>query len=479
MSIVIPDYTIPFDGPIIFVGFGSVGRGLLPLIKRHITPHNGAITVIDPKDINRPIAEKYNATFLHFGLTKENYIEVLDSLLGDKTKRGFIVSVCNEVSSKALAEYAAKNNAFYIDTVVEPWPGFYFNSNLDKVSQSNYMLREDFQSLKQDFKNSQTSISCCGANPGMVSWFVKEALLNLAKDLGREISTPHTKDEWAKLMFDLGVKGIHIAEKDTQIGKYPRPRNQFLNTWSSEGCMAEVLQPAELGWGTHEKQMPKDGHEHTQGNKAAIYLDTPGGEVRVHTWTPTDGAHFGYLITHNEAISITDYFTLRDGDQVIFRPTCHYAYHPSGVAIESLNELFNERDKNPQTDIHILDEDEIVSGADELGVLLYGHERGAYWFGSRLTIEETRALAPHQNATGLQVTSATLAGIIYALKHPQEGIIETDDIDHQECLELQKPYLGKVFGVYTDWTPLGETGGVNAEDKWQFENIRITEPNNQ
>src|SRR3989338_2996347 len=90
MSIVIPDYTIPFDGPIIFVGFGSVGRGLLPLIKRHITPQNGAITVIDPKDINRPIAEKYNATFLHFGLTKENYIEVLEKLLWrEKKKKNF------------------------------------------------------------------------------------------------------------------------------------------------------------------------------------------------------------------------------------------------------------------------------------------------------------------------------------------------------------------------------------------------------
>jgi homospermidine synthase len=276
-------------------------------------------------------------------------------------------------------------------------------------------------------------------------------------------------------MFDLGVKGIHIAERDTQIGNFPRPKNQFLNTWSSEGCQAEVLQPAELGWGTHEKKMPKDAHEHSTGSKSAIYLDAAGGEVKVHTWTPTAGAHFGYLITHNEAISIADYFTLYDGSEVTFRPTCHYAYRPSDVAIESLDELFNERNKIPQTDIHVLEEDQIVSGADELGVLLYGHERGAYWFGSRLTIEEARALAPHQNATGLQVTSATLAGIIYALRHPQEGIVETDDMDYKECLELQKPYLGTVFGVYTDWTPRDETMLANCEDPWQFEHIRISE----
>ena len=31
-----------------------------------------------------------------------------------------------------------------------------------------------------------TAISCCGANPGMVSWFVKQALLNVATDCGIE-----------------------------------------------------------------------------------------------------------------------------------------------------------------------------------------------------------------------------------------------------------------------------------------------------
>ena len=77
----------------------------------------------------------------------------------------------------------------------------------------------------------------------------------------------------------------------------------------------------------------------------------------------------------------------------------------------------------------MLDEDEIVDGRDELGVLLYGHARNAYWFGSQLTIEEARALAPHQNATGLQVTSAVLAGMVWALENPRPGIVETDDMD--------------------------------------------------
>lgn len=43
-----------------------------------------------------------------------------------------------------------------------------------------------------------TAISCCGANPGMVSWFVKKALMDLAYNIfGPEIEEPKTRLEWA------------------------------------------------------------------------------------------------------------------------------------------------------------------------------------------------------------------------------------------------------------------------------------------
>ena len=131
-----------------------------------------------------------------------------------------------------------------------------------------------------------------------------------------------------------------------------------------------------------------------------------------------------------------------------------------------------------QASLHILDENEIVDGKDELGVLLFGHDRNAYWYGSQLTIEETRALAPCQNATGLQVSSAVLAGMVWALENPEAGIVEADDMDYRRCLEIQKPYLGPVVGVYTDWTPLDDRGQLFAEDldtsdPWQFRNVLV------
>lgn len=40
-------------------------------------------------------------------------------------------------------------------------------------------------------------------------------------------------------MKDLGVKGVHIAERDTQITEKPRPLGHFWNTWSVDGFISE------------------------------------------------------------------------------------------------------------------------------------------------------------------------------------------------------------------------------------------------
>ncbi|MGE0653566.1 MAG: homospermidine synthase [Alphaproteobacteria bacterium] len=469
-----------FEGPIVMIGYGSIGRGTLPLILRHIACDRKKIVVIDPDDSHREMLDREGIAFVKEAITKENYRDVLTPLLTTGPGRGFIVNLSVDVSSVALIDLCKEIDAFYIDTVVEPWLGYYMDKNLPTAARSNYMLRESLLELRRRKPGGPTAVSCCGANPGMVSWFVKQALLNLAADTGVKTPVPATRLEWATLMRDLGVKGIHIAERDTQRAKSPKPRGVFVNTWSVEGFLSEGLQPSELGWGTHETTMPPEGRTHETGCGAAIYLLRPGAGTRVRSWTPTAQSQLGFLVTHNESISIADFFTLRDNGLVTYRPTCHYAYHPCDDAVLSLHELAG-RQWSAQDDWVILDEDQILDGIDELGVLLYGHSKNAYWYGSQLSIEETRRIAPYQNATGLQVTSAVLAGMVWALENPDAGIVEADETDFARCLDVQMPYLGPVVGVYTDWTPLaGREGGlfpdqVDASDPWQFTNVIVRE----
>ncbi|MGN6462518.1 MAG: homospermidine synthase, partial [Pseudolabrys sp.] len=82
------------------------------------------------------------------------------------------------------------------------------------------------------------------------------------------------------------------------------------------------------------------------------------------------------------------------------------------------------------------------------------------------------------NATGLQVSSAVLAGIVWMLENPDAGLLDTDEIDFRRCLEIQRPYLGPVVGVYTDWTPLTYRPGlfpeeIDSSDPWHFSNVIV------
>ena len=465
-------------GPVVLIGFGSIGRGILPLIERHFDFDKSRFTVIDPVDAHRRLLDERGHAFLQEKLTPENYRQVLTPLLTKGGGQPFIVNLSVDVSSLAIIKLARELKALYVDTVVEPWPGFYFDKNKGNEARTNYALRETILEERRNNPGGATAVSCVGANPGMVSWFVKQALVNIAKDLGALDSEPQTRAEWGALAQKLGVKGIHIAERDTQRAREPKPRNVFVNTWSVEGFVSEGMQPAELGWGTHEKSLPDIGRTHTTGCGAAIYLLSPGANTRVRSWAPTPGPQYGFLVTHNESISIADYLTVRDAaGKAVYRPTCHYAYHPADDAVLSLHEMFGQAGKM-QDSWKILDEHEIVDGIDELGVLLYGHNKNAYWYGSQLSIEETRDLAPYQNATGLQVSSAALAGMVWALENPEAGIVEADEVDYKRCLDVQLPYLGPVKGYYTDWTPLQGRPGlfpedIDESDPWQFKNILV------
>jgi homospermidine synthase len=472
----VPEGTLGcIDGPIVMIGFGSIGRGTLPLIERHLDFDRRRLVVIDPDDSHRDLLDARGIRYIKAELTKDNYRELLTPLLTEGEGRGFCVNLSVDVSSLDVMKLSRELDCHYIDTVVEPWKGFYFDEKMDTGKRSNYALREEVLDERRNNPGGVTAVSCCGANPGMVSWFVKQALVDLAKDLKIKHAEPKSRDDWAKLMQQVGVKGIHIAERDTQRAKNPKEMGTFVNTWSVEGFVSEGLQPAELGWGTHEKWLPANAKTHDAGCQAAIYLMQPGANTKLHTWCPTPGPQYGFLVTHNEAISIADYYTVGKGQNPDYRPTCHYAYHPSNDAVLSLHEMFGAAGK-AQPKHHILDEKEIADGVDELGVLLYGHAKNAYWYGSQLSIEETRQLAPYQNATALQVTSAVLAGMVWALENPDKGIVEADEMDYKRCLELQKPYLGPVKGYYTDWTPLDNRPGMfpedlDRDDPWQFKNI--------
>lgn len=467
-----------FNGKILIIGLGSVGQGTLPLLLKHLDIKPKDITIVTADTRGKDVAKKYKVKFIINPLTRKNYKEIVLSYIG---RGDFLLNVSVDVSSAALIELCQRNGILYLDTCIEPWPGGYTDPSKSISERSNYALREGALALREltgvDGPRP-TAIVGHGANPGIVSHFVKEALMNIASDTGHKTGMPASREEWARLAKMLGIKVIHIAERDTQMSKMPKRMGEFVNTWSIDGFFSEGSQPSEMGWGTHEKKLPEDGHRHGFGSDCAIYLDQPGFLTKVRSWTPTAKSQHAWIITHNESISIADFFTLKEKGKVVYRPTVHYAYHPCDGAVLSLFELAG-KNGDLQKDHRLITDEILPGGMDELGVLLMGHKNNAYWYGSRLSIDEARKLVPYNNATSLQVTASILGAMVWAIQNPDAGIIDSDESAHDVVMSVARPYLGEIFGVYTNWTPLQGRGKLfpekmNRKDPWQFENFRVS-----
>lgn len=466
---------VKFSGRLVMLGFGCIGRGVLPLLLRHIDIDPGRIRIVTDRDDHRETAMAHGIAMRIAAVTRDNY----RTLLGEELRPGdFLLNLSINVASVDLIAWCQAQGVLYLDACIEPWAGGYTDATLTPSQRSNYGLRESALALRHPH-GGPTAVLTHGVNPGLVSHFVKQALLDLAAALlpAAAGDEPRDRAAWAALAQRLGVKVIHVAERDTQVSDQPKRPGEFVNTWSIEGFAGEGCQPAELGWGTHEQHWPADARRHGYGCDAAIYLERPGVATRVRSWTPLEGPYHGFLVTHGESISIADYLTVESGAAVAYRPTVHYAYHPCDDAVLSLHELAGKGWRLQQRRRELVD-GLIIAGMDELGVLLAGHAGNAYWYGSRLSIEQARALCPGNNATSLQTAAGVLGGVVWAMRHPAAGIVDPDQMDWREVLDVARPYLGEMAGVFSAWTPLEGRGELFAEDldtddPWQFKNVRV------
>ena len=203
------------------VGFGSIGQGVLPLILRHIGITPDRITIVTAEDAGKREAAEFGIKFVVNPLTRENFRQVLEPLL----KRGdFLLNLSVDVSSIALIKFAHEIGALYLDTCIEPWPGGYTDPSISPARRTNYALREEALALRQSHKNGPTAVLTHGANPGLVSHFVKQALLNIASDTGVNAGDPKSREEWAALAQKLREGDSHRRARHASRERAEAPR---------------------------------------------------------------------------------------------------------------------------------------------------------------------------------------------------------------------------------------------------------------
>lgn len=482
---------LTYDKRILFIGFGSVARCTLPILLKHVGIKPESITIIDFNPDEKALAP-WVAKGINFVKDRITHGS-LARILGKRVAAGdLVIDLAWNIDTCEIISWCHDNGVMYINTSVELWDPYFQPPGTHPSHLTLYWRHMALRKLRESWDQpGPTCVVEHGANPGLISHFTKEGLLDIADAclLEKKVEgeraeriAEHAKNRvFNHLAHELGVKVIHCSERDTQISNRPKQVDEFVNTWSVEGFREEGTTTAELGWGTHEKELPPFAYEHESGPRNQICLARMGMNTLVNTWVPNYSV-VGMVVRHGEAFTITDSLTVWEHGRAAYRPTMHYAYCPSDAAIASLHELRGYNYKMPPRERIMYDD--IVSGSDILGALIMGHPLTSWWCGSDLSIEESRRLVPHQNATTMQVAISVVACAMWMIENPDRGLMVPDDLPHDYVLEVAKPYLGKFISVRSDWTPLRDytsafpgynAPSVDEDDVWQFKNFLISD----
>lgn len=478
---------ITFGGGALILGCGAVSQCLQPLLLKHLNMDFSKVTILDMVEPEQPpVLLDAGATFVQHRITPDNLSDTLARYLqpGD-----LLIDLAWNIQVTEILQWCHDNGVLYINTATELWDPY--DTSVPPNQRTLYVRHMMVRKLRESWsKPGPTAVIEHGANPGLVSHWTKKALTDISRTLldtgispekHEAVNTYLAARNWAHLAMTLGVKVIHISERDTQISDKPKQVNEFVNTWSVEGFYEEGIAPAEMGWGTHERHLPANAWTYDYGPANQICLSQMGINTHVRSWVPLHGDIIGMIVRHGEAFTISDYLTVRDAEsRPLYRPTVHYAYHPADAAIASLWEM-RMQNYQMQPQIRIM-RDEITDGMDELGVLLLGHDLNGWWTGSQLDIHETRKHVPGQNATTLQVAASVLGALAWIVRNPECGVLTADELPHDEILAVADLYLGKIASVQTDWTPLKNRSDtfspyngqrLHEDDVWQFDTFLV------
>ncbi|MBJ7286727.1 MAG: saccharopine dehydrogenase NADP-binding domain-containing protein [Candidatus Nanopelagicus sp.] len=471
-----------FENRVLVLGAGSVSQCVLPLLVEHLVDAK-QITIVDMRDNRQRVSEviAQGATYVQDQLTREN----MDQFLSKFVSAGdFLLDLAWNIDANEIIEWAHDHGVIYLNTSLEEWDPYSAAVSRNPTERTLYWRHMKLRKLTDTWGGAgPTAIVEHGANPGLVSHLTKKSLFDIATRAIKDgkaasgVSEALAVENFPVLAQKLGVKVIHIAERDTQVSDKPKLLNEFVNTWSVEGFYEEGIAPAELGWGTHEKTLPVNAYQHESGPKNQICIAQPGATTWVRSWVPKMETT-GMLVRHGEAFTISDHLTVWQDGKAIYRPTVHYAYCPTDAAIASMREL--EMQQWSITPNQRIMNEEIIDGEDRLGVLLMGHPYKSWWTGSLLSIHDSRKLIPKQSATTVQVASAVYAAVAWAMANPNAGYRVPDDLPWREVLGFAEKYWGGYYSEPADWDPLMHRNDLykgwnnrkyDESDPWQFGNF--------
>ncbi|MGE0308895.1 MAG: saccharopine dehydrogenase NADP-binding domain-containing protein, partial [Acidimicrobiia bacterium] len=230
---------------ILILGCGSVAQCTVPLLLREqiVPPHH--ITILDMVDNRHRVVEALEAgvSYVVGQITAEN----LPSMLGAHLGAGDLcIDLAWNIDCCEILEWCRDHGVRYLNTSVEVWDPYTGAEATDPLERTLYVRHMAIRRMINSWgrNDGPTAVVEHGANPGLVSHFAKQALSEIAQSVLSDSLLPErapaiedalTSEQFNLLAHELGVKVIHISERDTQVSASPKRVDEFVNTWSVDG----------------------------------------------------------------------------------------------------------------------------------------------------------------------------------------------------------------------------------------------------
>ena len=462
---------IKFDRRIVQFGFGAVGKSFYEKIKKEIEFNENEYFVITMDNFEFEAFANLGgmvANFINQEITKENFKEVFGKYLREGD---LLIDFADTVGTKDILEWCAQNNIMYLNTGEADWP-----ENWYSIFNENVLKNEI---RKKHNENSQTNkypiVLQHGNNPGLVSHFVKAGIEYIAKTQCRkdkELRRLIKENEFNKAAQKLGIKQIHVNDIDLQEVKKEEKDNSLYSTWCIDSFFFEMLSEATVNFGMHEKiDLKNEDCKLLDFENGFLEMKNLAADIKCRTYYP--GGNFeGYLVPHEEIITIAKGLEVKEGNKTIYRPSVMFLYSPCEAAKQyiknsKVNDFLNPDPNKPQDcenvdglsivrgyvypeKAEIVYQEKIKAGTEYVGVLLIGDNFNPVWVGNRIEMPylyKKKKDSYWQTPTITPVAMSALAATCWMIKNKEKGgIYFPDDIkEYKDIIKMAEKYISKTI----------------------------------
>lgn len=501
---------VRFDGRIVQLGFGAVGKSFYEKVRMEIDFDEDEYYVASAEPMEKDF-------FIRMGGKKENFIEAFLTqqnyhvFLSEYLREGdLFIDFADSMGTYDIVNWCIDNKVMYINTGEADWPNIWYS--IFKENDKKRALR--------DSKKAQYPIVLQhGNNPGLVSHFVKAALEYVVTKQFKNDSKLQAllaKGEFNKLAMELGVRIVHVSDIDTQeIKSLDQMRKEYIlseevtqkvfyNTWCADTFWFELLSESCIDLGTHEDQKTLPPHNVLDAKQGYLELSNIAEDVRLMSCYP-EGTFEGHVVPHEETITIAKSLEVFDeSGNLIYRPSVAFVYSPCDAAYRELadnkvNSYPNpdpakpQDNKNPVRSIirgHLEPEEtaiayreHIKSGTEYVGILLIGERFKPVWVGNRIKpsyLYRSRKASFWQTPTITPVAMSALSCVCWMIENKDrcKGVLFAEEIeDYKSIIGRAEKHISKTIYKTFDVNLLETKLGLKKDDLSLVKALRISDFN--